>query len=272
MMVLILADDSKARYDSLKSWLCTETNIPSQCVQLSTLRGRPQDNGRNRNFGSIVLKIVLQMNCKMGGALWKVHIPMKRTMIVGYDLYHDSTLRGKTIGACVATMDPEYTVFYSQTRPHENPTELGTNLGFFIRRALHRYFIKNNNTLPDRIFLYRDGVGDGQIPYVRDQEVTLVQQACEEAVTKARANHKIMLAFVIVTKKVNMRIFKGKPDSVLSNPDPGTVVDTVVTRPERYDFYLVPQFVNQGTVTPVCYNVIFDDTSFTPDQHQKVSI
>lgn len=81
-----------------------------------------------------------------------------------------------------------------------------------------------------------------------------------------------MLAFVIVTKKVNMRIFKGKPDSVLSNPDPGTVVDTVVTRPERYDFYLVPQFVNQGTVTPVCYNVIFDDTSFTPDQHQKVSI
>lgn len=41
-----------------------------------------------------------------------------------------------------------------------------------IAGALHRYFIKNNNTLPDRIFLYRDGVGDGQIPYVRDQEVS----------------------------------------------------------------------------------------------------
>ncbi|KAK6059059.1 hypothetical protein COOONC_03315 [Cooperia oncophora] len=62
MMVLILWDDNKARYDSLKGWLCSETNIPSQCVQMSTLRGRQSEGGRNKNFGSIVLKIVLQMN------------------------------------------------------------------------------------------------------------------------------------------------------------------------------------------------------------------
>ncbi|WKX94696.1 hypothetical protein Q1695_011735 [Nippostrongylus brasiliensis] len=271
MLVLILADDSKTRYDHLKSWMCTETNIPSQCVKLSTLRGRPQDGGRSRNFGSIVLKILLQMNCKMGGALWKVQIPLKKTMIVGYDLYHDSTLRGKTIGACVSTTDSEFTEFFSQTRPHENPTELGNNLEFFIRRALKKYYDKNGNQLPERIFLYRDGVGDGQIPQVKDQEVTLVQQACREVCKAARAPHQILLAFIIVTKKVNMRIFKGTPESVLTNPSPGTVVDTVVTRPERYDFYLVPQYVSQGTVTPVCYNVIFDNTNLSPDQHQKLA-
>ncbi|EPB67888.1 piwi domain protein [Ancylostoma ceylanicum] len=274
MMVLILADDSKTRYDMLKSWLCTETTIPSQFIQLSTLRGRPQDRGRNKNFGSIVLKIVLQMNCKMGGALWKVAIPLKKAMIVGYDLYHDSTLRGKTIGACVSTMDQDYTKFYSQTRPHENPTELGTNLGFFIRKALYKYYTSNNRTLPEKIFLYRDGVGDGQIPYVKDQEVILVQQACAEAVQRAEGiakDFKIKLAFIIVTKKVNMRIFKGNPNSTLTNPDPGTVVDSVVTRPERYDFYLVPQYVNQGTVTPVCYNIIYDDTDLSPDKHHKLA-
>ena len=58
---------------------------------------------------------------------------MKRAMIVGYDLYHDSTLRGKTVGACVSTVDQDYTKFYSQTQPHDNPTELGTNLAIFIR-------------------------------------------------------------------------------------------------------------------------------------------
>lgn len=56
------------------------------------------------------------------------------------------------------------------------------------------------------------------------------------------------------------------------NPDPGTVVDSVVTRPERFDFYLVPQFVNQGTVTPVCYNIIADDTGLSPDRHQAVGV
>ncbi|PIO69313.1 piwi domain protein [Teladorsagia circumcincta] len=122
-------------------------------------------------------------------------------------------------------------------------------------RALRKYYLANNHTLPDKIFLYRDGVGDGQIHYVKDQEVTLVQKACEEVVERENARQPIKLAFIIVTKKVNMRIFKGAPDSVLTNPDPGTVVDTVVTRPERYDFYLVPQYVNQGTVTPLAFKL-----------------
>ncbi|CAJ0608303.1 unnamed protein product [Cylicocyclus nassatus] len=273
MMVVILADSGKIRYDSLKKWLCTETNIPSQCVQLSTLRGPPRDNGRSRNFASIVLKIALQMNCKMGGALWKVIIPMKKAMIVGYDLYHDSSLEGKTFGACVSTMDENYTEFFSQTRAHVNPTELGTNLRSFVKEALKKYFQRNHKTLPEKIFLYRDGVGDGQIPYVVDQEVSLVQQACAEAVQKAGypAGTKIKLAFIIVTKKVNLRVFKWSPNGRLSNPDPGTVVDSVITRPERYDFYLVPQYVNQGTVTPVCYNVIYDDTGLEPDKHHKLA-
>jgi len=38
-----------------------------------------------------------------------------------------------------------------------------------------------------------------------------------------------------------------------------------------YDFYLVPQAVRQGTVTPVSYNVIHDDTVLTPDQMQRLA-
>ena len=82
-----------------------------------------------------------------------------------------------------------------------------------------------------------------------------------------------------------MRIYR-RQGNYLANPNPGTVVDDFVTRPERFDFYtgqfssfliflilniIVPQFVNQGTVTPVCYNVIFDNTGLRPDQHQKLA-
>ena len=36
-------------------------------------------------------------------------------------------------------------------------------------------------------------------------------------------------------------------------------MDSVVTLPERYDFFLVSQSVRQGTVNPTSYNVIHDD-------------
>ncbi|KAF1760646.1 hypothetical protein GCK72_008895 [Caenorhabditis remanei] len=277
MLVVMLVDDNKTRYDSLKKYLCVECPIPNQCINLRTLAGKASDGGENRNFGSIVLKIFLQMICKTGGALWKVNIPLTETMIVGYDLYHDSTLKGKTVGACVSTTTGDYTKFYSQTRPHENPTQLGNNLTHFVRKALKKYYDENNNTLPSRLILYRDGAGDGQIPYIKNTEVKLVRDACDMVTERAaklsgKVHKSIKLAFIIVTKRVNMRILKqGATGTSAINPDPGTVVDTVVTRPERMDFYLVPQFVNQGTVTPVSYNIIFDDTELGPDKHQQLA-
>lgn len=39
----------------------------------------------------------------------------------------------------------------------------------------------------------------------------------------------------------------------------------------RYDFYLVPQCVRQGTVTPVSYNVIYDDSGLKPDHMQRLA-
>ena len=39
----------------------------------------------------------------------------------------------------------------------------------------------------------------------------------------------------------------------------------------RYDFFLISQSVRQGTVNPTSYNVIMDESSFTPDQLQRLS-
>jgi hypothetical protein len=57
---------------------------------------------------------------------------MKDTMILGYDLYHDSTMRGKTVGAAVSSMDTDFTKWFSQCDLHTNPSELGENLGHFV--------------------------------------------------------------------------------------------------------------------------------------------
>ncbi len=39
----------------------------------------------------------------------------------------------------------------------------------------------------------------------------------------------------------------------------------------RYDFYMVPQAVRQGTVTPVSYNVIVDESGLSADQLQRLT-
>ena len=44
----------------------------------------------------------------------------------------------------------------------------------FITEALHKYRAYNN-ALPQRIVVYRDGVGEGQITYVYHHEVVLVE-------------------------------------------------------------------------------------------------
>lgn len=55
------------------------------------------------------------------------------------------------------------------------------------------------------------------------------------------------------------------------NPGPGTIIDTRVARDELFDFFLVPQSVGQGTVTPTHYNVLEFSTTLKPDHLQKIA-
>ena len=88
------------------------------------------------------------------------------------------------------------------------------------------------------------------------------------------AKIKPTLTYVIVSKRINTRFFlKGSqaPPRPPTNPPSGTVVDDVVTLPERYDFFLVSQSVRQGTVNPTSYNVIEDNSGLKPDNLQMLT-
>ena len=39
----------------------------------------------------------------------------------------------------------------------------------------------------------------------------------------------------------------------------------------RYDFFVVSQSVNQGSVSPTSYNVISDNTGLNPDKMQRLA-
>jgi len=96
-----------------------------------------------------------------------------------------------------------------------------------LAEALEKYYAVNKK-FPDNVFLYRDGVGEGQIPVVFNQELPLVRRALEDAGATGTK-----LAFIIVTKKVTLRFFQEKAGGQFDNPPPGSLIDSCLTRRER---------------------------------------
>ena len=89
-------------------------------------------------------------------------------------------------------------------------------------------------------------------------------KAIQDTLIKVGMEEKdIKFAFIVVNKRINTKFIQ-KLGSNHTNPPSGTIVDDVVTLPERYDFFLISQSVTQGTVNPTSYNVIKVSKHFTP--------
>ncbi|KAL4154233.1 hypothetical protein QTP88_002060 [Uroleucon formosanum] len=241
-------------YSLIKRKLCIDRAVPSQVVLLKNVQ---------KNNLSVCTKIAIQINCKLGGAPWLVTIPKKGMMIVGFDVCHDSQRKNISFGALVSTMNDYHTSYFSCVEPHKSGEELSVHFATGITKALAKYRSKNG-ALPTSIIVYRDGVGEGQISHVHKTEVRLLQTACEQVY----GPKSVPFAFVIVTKRISARFF-APTNRGPENPRPGTIIDTVVTDPTKYDFYLVSQHVKQGTVTPTHYQVIEDTLRLPPDLMQK---
>ena len=207
------------------------------------------------------------MNCKMGGALWGIHIPLKNTMIVGIDVYHGSTdlKHGGAVAGLLASINEGFTQYFSKPHIQGKKEELVTGLTSIFIEALNSYKNSNSNQLPDKIIIYRDGVGDGMLEQIKSVEIDQFENACN----LIEAGYKPLITFIVVQKRVNMKFFKmlnALKESESANPPPGSVLDSAVTRRYYYDFYMCPQNVREGTTSPSHYVVLRDDSNF----HQNI--
>ncbi|CAK1545910.1 unnamed protein product [Leptosia nina] len=257
MILIVLARNASDKYEAIKKKCTIDRAVPSQVVCAR--------NMTSKSAMSIATKVAIQMNCKLGGAPWTVMIPLPTLMVAGYDVCHDTRSKEKSFGAFVATLDRQMTQYYSAVNAHTSGEELSAHMSFNIASAVKKYR-ERNGVLPGMIMMYRDGVGDGQIPYVYSHEVTEMKRTLAEIYGTA----DFKFAFIIVSKRINTRVFVNRGRSG-DNPRPGTIIDDVVTLPERYDFFLVSQNVREGTIAPTSYNIIVDSTGLLPDQIQRLT-
>eukprot|EP00063_Salmo_salar_P052476 XP_014027311.1 PREDICTED: piwi-like protein 1 [Salmo salar] len=258
MVVVVLPSNRKDKYDSVKKYLCVDCPTPSQCVVARTL-------AKQQALMTVATKIALQINCKMGGELWSVEIPLKQLMIVGIDCYHDTAAGKRSIGALVASLNQGMSRWFSKCVLQNRGQEIMDGLKVALQGAL-KAWLKHNNCLPSRIIVYRDGVGDGMLQSVVNYEVPQIM----ESIKTMGHDYAPKLTLVVVKKRISSRFF-ARIDGKLTNPPPGTCIDTEVTRPEWYDFFIVSQAVRMGSVSPTHYNVVYDSSGLKPDHMQRLT-
>ncbi|XP_029847819.1 piwi-like protein 1 [Ixodes scapularis] len=259
LLMTIFPNNRKDRYDSLKKVACVDMGLHTQVMLGRTISNK-------KNLKSVATKVAIQMNCKLGGEAWALDIPLTKMMCVGYDTYHDSRQKGLSAGGFVASLNRTLTRWYSRVSFHQTHQELGSALKTHMALSMKQYQEENDGAVPERLLFFRDGVSDGQLLQVQEWEVGQIQSL----LTEMFPGREPQLAFIVVTKRIAARFF-GTGRGAFQNPLPGTVIDTNVTRPERYDFYLVSQSVRQGTVAPTHFNVIHDTTTLKPEHMQRLS-
>ncbi|XP_015176453.1 PREDICTED: piwi-like protein 1 [Polistes dominula] len=258
MVVVVFPTNRTDRYSAIKKLCCVEKPIPSQVIMSRTI-SRPD------KLRTITQKIMLQINCKLGGALWAVDIPFDKCMVCGIDVFHpDQGSRNRlSVAGFVASMDKLLTSWLSKICLHRSNQEIVDMLQICFISAIDEYKRRNGN-YPNRIIVYRDGVGDGQIQVITNYEVKQLL----ETFTRIDPNYKPQLSVIVVQKRINTRLFYEEKGNLI-NPGSGTIIDSFITRANFYDFFLVPQSKNFGTVTPTHYIVAYDGSNMKPDHMQR---
>ncbi|ESO08140.1 hypothetical protein HELRODRAFT_75625, partial [Helobdella robusta] len=262
LVMCVLESEKKDKYDVIKKTLCINVPIPSQVMLMKTLRKQPGA------VLSVATKVVIQVNCKVGGEGWAVSIPaMKYSMVIGIDTYHDSSKKYRSVVGIVGSTNSSFTKYHTTWAFQEKGEEVSSCLCAAIASLVKAFTTANGGNRPGRIFVYRDGVGDGQLGMVYDHELLQIQEGCKD---ENDPKYKPKITLFVVKKRVNNRFFAFDKNR-RANPPPGTVIDTKATRPHWYDFFLISQSVNQGTVTPTHYNILHDDSGLKPDHLQRLT-
>ncbi|XP_059608225.1 protein aubergine-like [Phlebotomus argentipes] len=257
IILCVVPNQDANRYGAIKKRACVDRAVPTQAVLTKVL-------SNEKILKSVSAKIMVQMNCKLGNVPWTVKIPASGIMTVGFDVTYDVRDKRKSYGALVATMDlRQCNSYFSTVSQHTHGEEMSNFLVVNMMKALKQYQHIHQDP-PKRIIFYRDGVGDGDVTHVMDHEVRRLSLDLKTMFGESAPK----LTFIIVTKRINTRLFTKDMRDFVTNAPPGTVVDDVITQPERYDFFIVSQCTKEGTIAPTSYNVVFDESGFSPDKIQ----
>ncbi|XP_065507718.1 piwi-like protein 2 [Caloenas nicobarica] len=258
LLLCIISGNRDDLYAAIKKLCSVQSPVPSQVINAQTLMGPV---GKIR---SVVQKVLLQINCKLGGELWGVDIPLKQLMVIGMDVYHGHSKGLRSVIGFVASMNPVLTKWYSRVvfqMPHQ---EIADSLRLCLADAL-QHFYEMNHCLPKKVVVYRDGVSDSQLDTVLKYEIPQMQKCFETF-----ENYQPRMAVLVVQKQVSTNFYALVAEQFVA-PPPGTVIDHTVTSSEWQDFFLLAHRSRQGCSVPTRYVCVLNTAQLSAEHLQRLT-
>nr|XP_019047161.1 hypothetical protein I302_03768 [Kwoniella bestiolae CBS 10118]OCF26091.1 hypothetical protein I302_03768 [Kwoniella bestiolae CBS 10118] len=268
LIVVILRSRESGLYQAIKRIAANELKAP---VVTQIMISAKSNNARG--IGAYLSNVAMKVHSKLGGVTHAVPVPGvidQTTMLVGADVTHPPpTAKDKpllpSIAVSVAAVNGDNNMFVPCVRFQTGRREMIEDLTEMMKDHI-RLFEKKNGSKPQKILFFRDGVSEGQYDLCATIEMDRIKKAFKELDPKY--NPKITL--IICAKRHHMRFFAEdrRDTDKTGNLLPGTVVDSDVTHPYAFDFYLQAHAGLQGTARPTHYVVVVDENNFTADRMQ----
>jgi len=275
-LLICIMERKHKGYADLKRIAETSVGVVSQCCLYPNL---------SKLSSQFLANLALKINAKVGGctvALYNslpsqlprlFHID-EPVIFMGADVTHPHPLDdfSPSVAAVVGSMNwPTANKYISRIRSQTHRQEIIQDLGAMVGELLDDFY-QEVEKLPSRIIFFRDGVSETQFYKVLEDELQSIRCACTRF-----PGYKPSITFVVVQKRHHTRLFPLETDHsstqnhfLYENIPPGTVVDSVITHPNEFDFYLCSHWGVKGTSRPTHYHVLWDENQFTSDELQKL--
>ncbi|KAG1727431.1 Piwi domain-containing protein [Suillus lakei] len=271
-ILVLLSRRDNYIYPGIK-WIC-DVELGVHTIHMLTDKVVGKDsNKQDQYFSNVALKV----NTKLGGINHVLDpdslkwLTKAKTMVVGMDVTHPGpgSIEGTpSIAAVVASVDSSFVQFPASLRCQETKKEMITDLTAMMIDRL-KIYAEKNQTLPDRVFVYRDGVSEGQFNTVLEEELPKILDAFKRV--PQRKPYRPLLTIIICGKRHHAKFWP--TDSQFAdrngNTRPGTVVDRGVTSVFDFDFYLQAHAGLQGHVKATHYTVVYDENRLGADELQQ---
>ncbi|PNW83955.1 hypothetical protein CHLRE_04g214250v5 [Chlamydomonas reinhardtii] len=284
LVLVVLPVKPSDEYREVKRVSDIELGIPSQVVVGGKARVgyREQRGGGPQYCANVAMKI----NNKLGGVNVQLsgglrYMPVLGGagsvpfMVLGADVTHPTGAaaradsRDPSVAAVVGSLDASLGRWASRVLLQAGRQEVITGMCGATKELLLEFYRANKQVKPQRLVMYRDGVSEGQFEQVLAEEFTALRRACREL----EEGYRPAITFVVVQKRHNTRLLPNDRASAdpKGNVVPGTVVDSGITAPDGFDFYLNSHSGLQGTNKPAHYHVLVDEIGFGADGMQLLT-
>ena len=258
---VFLSNSMEKQYPSLKNFFYKKRGLITQFGVTKKLADKKRGN-------SIQFNLIDQFNIKVGGENHFIHF-VKENIMRNEDVFLIIGLKTQieratnTVKYCMTSSRNRFLncINTSVKECENNKQQRDALLGTMFKEAIDD-LMKKSPKPPNFIILYRKGgnyIENTQLALdEREIFIKVIAGLQESLKNNKNISMKIPFYYICCNLKSDMKFFEISPNDNRSfaNPKSGLIIDEGITQKNRFEFFIQPQFVNQGTATPSHYQVM----------------